>query len=421
MSEFPVAVVLRRLVRPVYVPTLAAGITVGMLIPVLPLYLRDSGLSFSAVSVVLAAAGVGAIFGGLPSGVLLARLDERRVLAIALTTMAVTTAALGLVTATLALVAFRLAFGFGMSGFRLSIQSHVTRTIESRTRGRAMAYIGGSMRLAVFVGPLLGGLLVDSVGFEATFGICGALALIGLVGTIPPSGDQPPRERPDESAPSFLATFRHHRRQMLLGGFAATLVMTAREGRHIVVPLIADDLGLSPTAVGAVVAIGTGADLVLFPVAGHLMDRYGRLFAMVPAFSLMAVGLGLLGLADSASTVVVAGIVIGVGNGVSAGTLLTLGSDLAPRESPGPFLAGMGIMGDSGRVWAALVVGLTADAAGLSTAAAVLAGVLVVAITYLIVVVGETGESRSSPAGWRRRARPSARTGRPIDRSSSGP
>jgi len=55
---------------------LAARISIGMLIPVLPVCLRDNGLSFSSISVVLASAGLGSILGGLPSGALLSRVDE---------------------------------------------------------------------------------------------------------------------------------------------------------------------------------------------------------------------------------------------------------------------------------------------------------------------------------------------------------
>ena len=400
MPDQPASVILRRLVRPVYLPSAAAGIAVGMLVPVLPLYLRDNGSSFSAISTVLAAAGLGSILGGLPAGVLLARFSERRVLAGALVVMAVTAALLGLVTTTLALVAFRLMFGIGTTGARLAVQSQVTRTVRPAVRGRAMAYIGGSMRSALFVGPLLGGVLLDWFGFAPTFVVCGALAALGSVGLVrsgatPEQPDTLPNPFPAGMASSFLS----HWRRMVVGGVGAALVLTAREGRYVVLPLIADDLGLSAAAVGALVAAGTGADLALFPLSGHLMDRHGRLFAIVPAFSLMAIGLSILALADSAAMVGVSGVVMGVGNGMSSGTLMTVGSDLAPSESPGPFLAGMATIGDGGKVLGPLVVGVSADAFGLSVAPAVLAVILAVAIVYLIVVVGETSvASTARPA-----------------------
>jgi MFS family permease len=191
---------------------------------------------------------------------------------------------------------------------------------------------------------------------------------------------------------SLLSGLRDHRRRLVVVGVGPALVMAARDGRHVVVPLIADSFELSPSAIGALVAVGTGADLLLFPVAGYVMDRFGRLHAMVPAFSLMSVGLLLLGLADTKTTVVLATVVVGMGNGMSAGTLLTYGSDLAPRDDPGPFLAGLNVMSNVGRVIGPLIVGWSADAIGLGASAVALAVVLAAAVVWLSLVVGETGD-----------------------------
>jgi MFS family permease len=182
------------------------------------------------------------------------------------------------------------------------------------------------------------------------------------------------------------------------------LVMTAREGRYVVLPLIGDDLGLGVTAVGAVVTVGTAADLLLFPVAGWVMDRFGRLAAMVPAFGLVAVGLVLLGLAGSTAAVVIAGAIIGIGNGLSAGTMLTLGSDLAPQDATGEFLAGMAVLQDLGRIAGPLLVGVVGTAVGLGAASIALAIVLGIAIVWLVAVIGETGNRL--PVAVSGRARP---------------
>ena len=167
------------------------------------------------------------------------------------------------------------------------------------------------------------------------------------------------------------------------------MVMTVREGRNVLVPLIGDELGLSATSVGALVAIGTGADLLLFPVAGWLMDRFGRLYAIVPAFSLLGIGMFVLGLSDTTTGAIVAGVIMGIGNGMSAGTMLTLGGDLAPADA-GPFLAALGMMQDGGVVIGPILVGWLADTAGLSQSALVLAVVMFVAIAYVVIVLGDT-------------------------------
>jgi MFS family permease len=168
--------------------------------------------------------------------------------------------------------------------------------------------------------------------------------------------------------------------------------MAVREGRFIVLPLIADDLGLSATEVGGLVTVSTAADLLLFPLAGFLMDRFGRLSAMVPAFSLVILGLVMLAVADSSLAVVMSGIVMGIGNGLGSGTMLTLGSDLAPADAAGPFLAGMSLMQGAGRIVGALLVGLVGDTLGLGAAAMAFAIVMGIAIVWLVGVIGESSD-----------------------------
>jgi MFS family permease len=388
----PGRVLARRLAFEVYVPWTLAQLGRGMLLPVVPLYLRDAGLSYTMVAVVLASLGLGAVLGGLPSGAIAGRFGPEWLFVGATIATGVTAAMLGISTAVLALIAFRLLYGMGAVGMRVSVQMLVNMAAPVRLRGRSMSWLGGAVRLAFFIGPLVGGVLVDAVGFSATFAVCGVTTLCGLMPFLAVRRDRPAGQRFDRPTVPWSSlgdALRRHRGLLLLAGTGPALVMTVREGRNVVVPLIGDELGLSATAVGALVAIGTGADLLLFPVAGWLMDRFGRLHAIVPAFSLLGFGMLVLGLSDSATGAIVAGVIMGVGNGMSAGTMLTLGGDLAPSDA-GPFLAALGMMQDGGVVIGPIVVGWMADTAGLTQSALVLAAVMFVAIAYIVIVLGDT-------------------------------
>ncbi|MEM9745941.1 MAG: MFS transporter [Actinomycetota bacterium] len=400
---------LRRLFGSVYAPISAGTIATGMLIPVLPLYLAEIGLTLRTTSVVLAAAGLGAALAGLPVGSLLARHGERSVMIGALAVIAMAVAALGLTDTAIALVALRLGGGSAGAALRLSRQTYITRTVDDATRGRAMAWIGGSFRISLFVGPLLGGLIADRVGFTAAFAVAGALSALGLVPAVlsrPAPARQDPRPhvdgevstattsadpvhvgRPNEGV---VTAVRTHRRILLRAGPVFLMVMTVREGRFVVVPLIGDELGLGPAEVGALVTVGTAADLLLFPVSGWLMDAHGRLAAMVPSFGIIAIGLVVLGLATSATAAVVAGAVIGIGNGLGSGVMLTFGSDLAPSDSPGPFLAALAVTQDAGKIVGPLLVGAVGATAGLGAASITLGVAMFLTIAWLVRGIGET-------------------------------
>jgi len=389
-----IAVAARGLALPVYLPWIMMTLGAAMLAPTLPVYLSDAGFTDSRIGVIIAAGGVGAALSALPNGGLIEKLGTRSVILLWLAVMGISVAALGLTTALLALIALRLAGGAAEIAIRLAGQTEITGRVPVGLRGRSMAFMGGGRRLTFFFGPIIGGVLADTIGFEATFVLAGIVIACGVVpATVggrrvdaTPTTDS----RADAGRSSIRSALRPHWRLLAFGAFGPLLIMAAREGRFLVLPRIGDELGLTPTMIGIVIAIGTGADLLLFPVSGYLMDRFGRLAAIVPAFTLMGIGLLLLGFAGTAVTVAIAGGVIGVGNGLSAGTMLTFGSDLAPAEATGPFLGAFAAVQDVGKIVGPIVVGVVADAASLGAASIVLAVLLFAAIAWMFGIVGET-------------------------------
>lgn len=390
---------LRRLLVPVYLPWAMPTLGAGMLLPVFPLYLEETGLSLSLVGLVTAAAGVGSALGGVPASSYAERRGADRLLGAALLLAGISTALLGVSEAVIVLVVLRVAFGLGFSGITQSRQLVVARTVSIGLRGRVNSFVGGMHRFTFVIGPVLGGFTYDRWGADTTFVVAGALTAAGMLTLVLPGGrDGHPVSAPSERV-SVRGSLWRYRRLLLIASLGPLLVSSARQGRHVVVPLIGDDLALDPAAIGLLVAVGTAADFMLFPVSGWLMDRRGRLASMVPAFLLMAFGLFLLGLADSVAVAVIAGIVIGLGNGLSAGTMLTLSTDLAPTDEPGPFIAGFHTLSGIGTILGPLAVGWVADVLGLSAAAFTLAVMLAVGTAWIALVIGETAREGVETVG----------------------
>lgn len=388
-EETPSHKTLRDIVMPIYFPWFAMAVGTGVLLLALPLYLIDQGLSFTATSTVLAASGVGAFVGAMPGGALVNRIGSIRALAVAVAVVAISIALTAASDQALILSALQFAIGMSANSMRVAGQSYITSNLSVLGRGKALANMGGTRRIGVFVGPLVGGVLIDAVGFGWTFVLSGLFTALGVIPALrlERSNISTAVGRPKTT---LIVTIRQHWRKLVVASMGPTLIMAARRGRAVILPLIADSLDMSATETGLVVAISTGADLVLFPVSGFLMDRFGRLFAIVPAFGLMAAGLFFLGTVDSSLGVIVAGAIIGFGNGLSAGSLMTIGSDLAPKDSPAPFLAAFSALYDSGQVIGPLLVGIIADSFGLNTSAMVLGAILVVGLGLLVATIGET-------------------------------
>jgi len=86
-------------------------------------------------------------------------------------------------------------------------------------------------------------------------------------------------------------------------------------------------------------------------------------------------------------------LMMGLGNGLSAGTMMTLGSDLAPPEALGEFLGVWRLVGDAGSTGGPLLVGAVADVLDLGVAAVAVAVVGLAAAAVFAYRVPETLEA----------------------------
>jgi MFS family permease len=172
-----------------------------------------------------------------------------------------------------------------------------------------------------------------------------------------------------------------------------------RRGRGTIIPLYgADVLGLDVETIGFIVSIAAAIDMSLFLPTGWIMDRLGRKAAVVPAFAIMGLGMVGVALAGDTTGLIIAAILMGVGNGLSSGSMMTLGADLAPKEGRGEFLGVWRFIGDIGATGGPLVVGNVAEMFSLSMAALAMAAAGVVASGTFFFLVPETLKKIKPPA-----------------------
>lgn len=168
--------------RPIYAPWVCASLTVSILAVALPLSILEHGRSYRSISVVMGAGGVGVALGTLRVGVLTDRWGAARVAVGALGVIAAASCPLGTTNIVALLALAQLAIGRGVVGVMLSRQAVLTSVVATDVRGRAMALVGGSMRLSVLVGAVSGGVLYDLVGVVAkAFGPGAAAATLAAV------------------------------------------------------------------------------------------------------------------------------------------------------------------------------------------------------------------------------------------------
>lgn len=109
------------------------------------------------------------------------RFGPRRVYLIGLTVFALSSLACGLSPTIEMLVVARVFQGFGAALMTPQTMAVITRIFAPRERGQAMAVWGITAGVATLVGPILGGFLIDAVGWEWIFFINVPVAIVGFV------------------------------------------------------------------------------------------------------------------------------------------------------------------------------------------------------------------------------------------------
>jgi MFS family permease len=263
--------------------------------------------------------------------------------------------------------------------------------VPPESRGQALSVFGGINRMGTFAGPAIGGFLGELVGRQRSFLFAGFMAgaafLMAFIFVKQPT--MPVRHLPTRDRWNVVRTsLRTHRRDLGAAAVAQTLAQMIRAGRQLLMPLYAADrINLNPSDDGLVMTASATVDMLLFLPAGLLMDRVGRKAAMVPSFTIMGIGIALIPFATSFSMLLAAAMIVGIGNGLGAGTMMTLGADLAPPGATGEFLGLWRLIGDVGSVMGPLVVGIMAQAIGLDGSAyalAVVGGLAALTIGFLV-------------------------------------
>lgn len=222
---------------------------------------------------------------GLLGGVLVDRFDRRRLLIIVSSVSFATTVGLALLAfagvVDLApyylLTTVNAASGTIIGAARFAI---LPRLVPPHQLPAASALSGISAGLQVSVGPLLGGVLVASVGFGWTYSVDAVLYAVGFLGiaTLPPipPGDDAPRLRPSAVLEGLRFVVRSRNLRLAIGLHA---IVTVLSRPHVLFPAIAATLlGGGAVTVGALGSAAAVGVLLSGVLSGALTRsrRHGR-------------------------------------------------------------------------------------------------------------------------------------------------
>ncbi|MCQ1994614.1 MFS transporter [Arthrobacter sp. zg-Y1171] len=348
---------LRKIAVPAYGPTLLYGLATGAILPVIALSARGLGATVALAALVITLTGVGSLLTNVPATIVTTRFGEKWALVAASAWCAL---AMVLAAAVPVLAVFALAvFMVGMAGsvFGLARQSYLTEAVPVNFRARALSTLGGVNRIGVFIGPFAAAGAIHFFGTTGAYWV-GAAAAVGagilslqvpdLVVRSGRSGSGMVSKADAGPAPTVRSILRSHARIFRTIGIGVLLIAAVRATRQAVIPLWGQHIGLDPTATALIYGLSGAIDMLIFYPAGKAMDTWGRRSVAVPCMLIMGLGLGLLPLASEATGLLLAALLIGFGNGIGSGIVMTLGADFSPSPGRPQFLGIWRLMADLG-------------------------------------------------------------------------
>lgn len=353
---------MRTVVIGTFLPTILFEIGVGAILPIIAASATRLGASIGVAGLLVTLMPIGQILWDIPAGAMAARFGDRAAMIfsgiVAICGFLLAAFAPNLVYLGVAVVLV----GIAASGYFLARQSYLTEITPPLRRARVLSTLAGIHRIGLFIGPFVGaGLLVAGtvqwVYWMAAFVTALSVLVIVLVGPDPNA-----RQDPTSGAPviPMMSVLRTHWRPLATLGVAVFLIGAVRGARTTVLPLWSEHVGMDPAQTSLIFGIASAVDMLLFYPAGKVMDRMGRLWVGIPSMLVMGVGLAMLPFAWSIVPLSIAAILLGLGNGMSSGILMTIGADVAPPEGRAQFLGLWRVLSDAGGALGPVVLTIAA-------------------------------------------------------------
>ena len=339
----------------------------GMVAPTIPILASSFGVSIGLAAQAVTAQVAGRTLALIPVGIIIDRFGRKPallggpILIAAASILAATTPIFPL------LLLAQLLSGIGGSMWQTSREIVAVDVVQPGQRGRMMSGFMGTSSVGLALGPFLGGIVSDLIGFRSVFWIYGVIALATFAVSlrIRETAGRPQARRSllnigsvREVEPYFRVTYL----VLIVNTFVAMM-----RGALItsMVPLyVGVQLGYSSTQVGAIFGVYGFVNFLMIAPTGILLDTRGRKAVVIPSALIAAAVFLAFPLAQQMWQLSVLGGLTGVATGLALGSMATYTYDVIPAHARGRLQTLRRIIGDSGALLGPILGGLVADRFG---------------------------------------------------------
>jgi len=395
-----------------YTSTLLAGMW-SMIIPALPVLAKSFDISVGTAAQTMTALALGR-FAGMPvSGVVLDRLGTRAALTAGPATACIAALLAGFTPWFSVILVLVFLLGIGESIWVIAREVAGIDLVPQQQRGRVLSGFHGVNNLGLALGPLIGGLLTETLAFRAVFFAYAACAAASVfLGSTVAHDAARPTQTPATPTPNTiawgLATLGQRLRSLrqlfhqIHPGLRATYIVLVfatftsfghRITTQSMLPLFAhSSLGLSPKEVGMLFTLSGVSVFAMILPAGFVIDKIGRKWATVPSTGIPAIAFLAIPFAQNFFQLAVLLSFLGIANGLSLGSLATSTFDVVPASARGRLQAVRRSIAETAGVGAPLLGGYLADAFNPGVPFLAYAPLLVLSAVLLALVAHETLE-----------------------------
>lgn len=395
----------------IYLPSILMSLGQGMLIPALPVLGKEFDVSGAIAVQALTAQLLGRTLALIPAGGAIDRWGAKPVMVLGAALATVSGVGAALAPHFAIVLATQFAWGVGMSIWMFGREIAAFDMVSADQRGRQMSALMGIGSTGMAFGPAVGGVLTDAIGVRPLFWFYAIASGIVLVISMAQTNTHAHRQK--KSAPFFsLSAIKHihpYYRLTYAVLFISTFGQMARsQVTNSALPLYTQqELMMTPTQTGIIFSFIAIVTFSMILPTGFISDKLGRKSAAVPAAVFSLIGFIVIPFFDTLPMLIMAGLIIGVANGLAMGAMTIYTFDIVPTEYRGQLQALRRSFGEFGAVLSPPVVGVLTQAYGAGMAFWAVAPLHAVAAILLIFVAKESLKRRLPPGAPGRDTEPS--------------
>ncbi len=364
--------------------TVALGF--GIVAPGIPGFARHFGVSTATAAGVISAFALMRVLGALPSGRLVDRFGEYRVMSAGIAVVAASSILAGFSVSFTQLIVLRGVGGLGSAMFSVSAQTLLLGSVPGEQRGRATGLYTGGFLIGGISGPAIGG-VIAAWSLRAPFFIYGGMLVIPAViaaAALRGAPARASRENARQPGRRFAGLARALRSTAYRAAASANLAdnFAAIGVRSAIVPLfVRDVLHRSAVWTGLGFLVVAAVNAVTLLPAGRAADTLGRRPVIIGGCLVSATGMVLLALLPGLAGYLVALAIFGLGSGLlDVAPAAIIGDILSGND--GTVVASFQMAGDIGTVTGPLAAGFLVDTISYDAAFGLAAAVLGLAALF---------------------------------------